>query len=114
MPGKRAWRRRAIRRRLGLRAAIGADVNVSAELHFARGDFALGVESDALAVDDKAHVRADLASCPEVERLLDDQVADAVVALDEPGYFRGGFRRSDVLFSLCRRREKADARHVLR
>ena len=95
-------------------AAFGADVNIAAELHLAHADFCLGVKSEALAVHDEADVRADFAVGPQIKRFLDDQVADAIVALNEAGDFGGGFGGGDVLFGLRGRREKSHARNVLR
>ena len=72
------------------------------------------MKSEALAVHDEAHVRADFAVGPKIESFLDDQIPDAIVALDQARDFGGGFRGGHILFGLRGRREKAHARHVLR
>ena len=95
-------------------AAIWADVDILADFYFAGGDFGFGVEAEALAVDYEADVGADFAVGPEIERFIYDQISDAIVAFDEPRHFGGGFRGGDIFFGLRGRREKADARHVLR
>ena len=99
---------------LRFRRRKGADVHVVADFHFARGDIGFGMKAEALAVHHEAHVRADLAVGPEVERFLDDQIADAIVAFDQARDLRGGFGGGDVFFRLRGRREEAHARHVLR
>ena len=83
-----------------LHPAVGANVHVRAELDLPRGDLRFGMKSEALPIDDEAHVRADLAASPQVKRFIDDQIADAVVALYQRGYFGGGFSGGDVLFCL--------------
>src|ERR1700689_2952033 len=85
--------------------AIRANVHIVAKFHLAHADFRLGVKSEALAIHDEAHVRADFAVGPQIKRFLDDQIPDAIVALDETRDFGGGFRSGDVFFGLRGRRE---------
>ena len=96
---------RTVRRRF--RAAFGANVHVIAKPHFPRGNFRLRMKAESLAVHDEAHIRANFAVSPKIERFLDNQIADAIISLDQPGNFRGGFGGSNVFLRLRRRREKA-------
>jgi len=95
-------------------SAVWTYIHVIAKLDLAGGDFRFGVKSEALAVHDEAHVCADLPIGPEIERLVHDQVADAIVALDQVRDFGGGFRGGDIFLGLGGRREESHARHVLR
>ena len=88
-------------------AAFGADVDVVADFHFARGDFRFGVEAEALAIDHEAHVRAHFAVGPKIERFVDDQIADAIVALDEAAQLPWRLSRRRRLLRPARTRGKS-------
>jgi hypothetical protein len=79
----------------------------------AGAEFRLRMKAEALAIDDVAHLRADFAAGPEMKRFLDEQIADAIILLDEFADFPRGFRGGNIGFGLRRLREEAHAGNVL-
>lgn len=89
------------------RAQGRVNVDVVAYFYFSYADFGVGMKAEALAVDYLADVGACLAVSPKVECLLDNELADAIVVLDESGDFGCRF------LSLRGSGVKANARDIL-
>src|SRR5487761_301351 len=71
------------------------------------------MKTESLPVDDVAHIRAHLAAGPQMKRFLDDQISDAVVALDQLRHFARGLRGRNIRLAFRRLREESHARNVL-
>ena len=82
--------------------------------HIARANLHFGMEPEALPVHHVTHVRANFPAGPELERFVDDQIADAIVALDELRDFRRRLRCGNVFFGLRGLRKESHPRHILR
>ncbi len=94
--------------------ALRANIHIFAERNFQRLEDVLFVETEALAIGDVAHVRAEFSVGPKEITDGRQQLIDVVVLLDQFGDIAGGAGGGDIFERLRGLRVEPHARHVLR